>query len=143
MSIPIKEKYHLFSASTVWMIEGSLIKGRQDAGFFVFAENMQIGREADHPSTVYHLTKSKEAAMKQKFIPKEKLSKKSRRALNAKQRRTWDQPPITKVIPNKKKISQMKSPRPGREDAGWGDFHILCGSSIRINKMEKKFRIFG
>ena len=57
-----------------------------------------------------------------KLIPRDKLSKKEKRALDQKQRRTWDQPPVTRVIPNKKKIEEAKKPRPGREDAGWGCF---------------------
>ena len=38
-----------------------------------------------------------------KFILKEKLSKKARKALNAQKRVLWETTPISKVIPNKKK----------------------------------------
>ena len=46
--------------------------------------------------------------MKNKFIPKAKLSKKKQQELNQQQRRTWDHSPVTRVIPNKKKARQEK-----------------------------------
>ena len=58
--------------------------------------------------------------MKNTFIPREKLSKKARRAMDAKQRTQWAFPPVSRVVPNKKKALESKKPRPG--DAGWGLF---------------------
>jgi len=57
-----------------------------------------------------------------RFVPRGKMSKKKRRALDSEKRALWAVPPATKVIPNKKKLEQQRKPRPGREDAGWGDF---------------------
>ena len=44
--------------------------------------------------------------MKQKFVPKEKMSKKARREQNAKRRGTWAFSPVSRVIPNKKKTKK-------------------------------------
>ena len=60
--------------------------------------------------------------MKQSFIPREKLSKKARQALDAQKRTQWGFAPVARVVPNKKKEAQAKKPRPGRYDAGWGVF---------------------
>lgn len=54
-----------------------------------------------------------------KFVPRAKLSKKEKRALDLEKRRTWDQPPVTRVIPGKKKTALAKKPRPFGPD---GDF---------------------
>ena len=61
---------------------------------------------------------------KDPLIFKDKLSKKERKRLNARKRVTWDFSPVSRVIPNKKKLAQAKKPRPGREDSGWGIFCI-------------------
>ncbi|MBQ7868033.1 MAG: hypothetical protein IJ354_07790 [Clostridia bacterium] len=37
-----------------------------------------------------------------KFIPREKMSKKARRELDAVKRKKWDMPPVTRKIENKK-----------------------------------------
>ena len=63
-----------------------------------------------------------------KIVSKDKLSKKARRALNAEKRTQWAFPPVTRVIPNKKKQAQAKKPRPGEHDTGWGFFLDLHGS---------------
>ena len=47
----------------------------------------------------------------EKFIPKEKLSKKARRALVAKKRATWGFSPVTKRVESKKVYSRKKNSR--------------------------------
>ena len=47
--------------------------------------------------------------MKQKFVPKDKMSKKARREENAAGRASWGEVhPVTKVIPNKKHYNRKK-----------------------------------
>ena len=57
-----------------------------------------------------------------KIVSRNKLSKKAKRALNAEKRTQWAFPPVTRVIPNKKKQAQARKPRPDQDDAGWGFF---------------------
>ena len=59
--------------------------------------------------------------MKQKFVPKDKLSKKARREQNAQRRETWDFSPVSRVIPNKKKMNK-RDPHSERAKAEWGVF---------------------
>ena len=47
----------------------------------------------------------------EKFIPKEKLSKKARKALEAKKRTTWGFSPVTKRVESKKAYSRKKNSR--------------------------------
>ena len=51
-----------------------------------------------------------------KFVPKEKLSKKAKKALNEEKRTQWAFAPVSRVIPNKKKES-LKKVRPKEENA--------------------------
>ena len=60
--------------------------------------------------------------MKETFVPREKMSKKARKEMDARKRTQWAFPPVSRVVPNKKKKEQAKTPRPGRFDAGWGGF---------------------
>ena len=77
-----------------------------------------------------------------KYVPRDKMSKKERKALNQAKRRVWDQPPVTKVIPNKKKTAMEKKPRPDQLD---GTF--LCAlsgkNSVILSEQAGKTRIFG
>lgn len=50
-----------------------------------------------------------------KFVAREKLSKKEKKALNNEKRIRWDFPPISRVIPNKKKEAEKKGFRDERE----------------------------
>lgn len=51
-----------------------------------------------------------------KFIPREKMSKKARKELDLSSRRVWDVPPVTKRIENKKR----KKPCYRNDDYGAG-----------------------
>ena len=63
-----------------------------------------------------------------KFIPREKLGKKTRRALDAERRATWGFSPVTRKVENKRHY-QRKQRTPVRyEDAG-GDFLRLYNKS--------------
>ena len=44
-----------------------------------------------------------------KFIPREKLGKKTRRALDAEKRATWGFSPVTRKVENKKHYDRKKS----------------------------------
>ena len=44
-----------------------------------------------------------------KFIPREKLGKKARRALDAEKRATWSFSPVTRKVENKKHYDRKKS----------------------------------
>jgi len=52
-----------------------------------------------------------------KFVLKEKLSKKARKLLNAQKRVLWDAPPVSRIVPNKKK-DHLQKLRPGQHDLG-------------------------
>ena len=56
--------------------------------------------------------------MSTRFIPKEKLSKKARRELNAARRTLWVVSPISKKVESKKVYNRKKSARLYREDTG-------------------------
>ena len=52
----------------------------------------------------------------EKCIPKEKMSKKARKALEAKKRSTWGFSPVTKRVESKKVYDRKKSSRVQDED---------------------------
>jgi len=65
-----------------------------------------------------------------RFIPREKLSKKARRELDAQRRRTWAFSPIMKKIESRKQYNRKRlsyTSKPPAHDAG-GDF--LSGREI-------------
>ena len=54
-----------------------------------------------------------------KFVIMEKLSKKAKKLLHAQKRVLWDTPPVSKVIPNKKKNhlqNHLQRQRPDHDD---------------------------
>ncbi|MCR5336422.1 MAG: hypothetical protein K6E42_07720 [Synergistes sp.] len=51
-----------------------------------------------------------------RFIPKEKLGKKARKALDSRQRNTWSFSPVTKTIKNKKYYDRHKQPHVFQEN---------------------------
>lgn len=50
-----------------------------------------------------------------KFIPKEKLGKKARKALDAQQRTLWAMPPASKAIESKKRYDRKRDARSWKE----------------------------
>ena len=71
-----------------------------------------------------------------KMISKNKLSKKAKKALNAEKRVQWAFPPVSRVIPNKKKNSP---PKPRLEDdSSDGDFFREEAG----RRMQKVFAVF-
>ena len=56
--------------------------------------------------------------MSTRFIPKEKLSKKARRELNAARRTLWVVSPVSKKVESKKVYNRKKSARYRRDTAG-------------------------
>ena len=56
--------------------------------------------------------------MSTRFIPKEKLSKKARRELNAARRTLWAVSPVSKKVESKKVYNHKKSARLYHDDTG-------------------------
>ena len=52
----------------------------------------------------------------EKFVPYEKLSKKKKKELNAKRRKTWDVSPVTRRPPNPKAYNRKKARKRDHED---------------------------
>ena len=59
-----------------------------------------------------------------RFVPKEKLSKKARRAVNSQQRLTWQVSPVTKVFKSKKDYKRKQKSYDYLEDGGRGIFYL-------------------
>ncbi len=57
-----------------------------------------------------------------KFIPREKLGKKARRALDAEKRATWSFSPVTRKVENKKRYDRKKSAHVWKDDFGMSAF---------------------
>lgn len=57
-----------------------------------------------------------------KFIPREKLGKKARCALNAGKRATWGFSPVTRKVENKKHYNLRKSAHVWKDDFGMSAF---------------------
>ena len=63
-----------------------------------------------------------------KFIPREKLGKKARRALDAEKRATWGFSPVTRKVESKKHYDRKKSAHAWKDDFGMGAFACPQGS---------------
>ena len=57
-----------------------------------------------------------------RFIPKDKLSKKARRELDAKQRRTWPVSPVSRTFADRKKYNRKRETHDCRHDWQPWDF---------------------
>ena len=57
-----------------------------------------------------------------KFIPREKLGKKARRALDAEKRAIWSFSPVTRKVENKKRYDRKKSAHAWKDDFGMSAF---------------------
>ena len=57
-----------------------------------------------------------------KFIPRDKLSKKARKLLDAEQRTTWAFSPVTKKVESKKLYNRKKKSHTRYDDYGMGFF---------------------
>ena len=55
-----------------------------------------------------------------KFIPRDKLSKKARKQLDAAQRTTWAFSPVTKTVESKKLYNRKKKSHARHDDYGMG-----------------------
>ena len=60
-----------------------------------------------------------------KFIPRKKLGKKARRALDAEKRATWGFTPVTRKVENKKHYDRKKSAHVWKDDFGMSVFFVL------------------
>ena len=73
--------------------------------------------------------------MERKYIPFEKLSKKKRRELNSKRRRTWGGiSPVTRRPDNPKAYNRQKARRTRREDENCVPFFTLFTDFCGIRK---------
>ena len=72
-----------------------------------------------------------------KFIPREKLGKKARRALDAEKRATWGFSPVTRKVENKKHYDRKKSAHVWKDDFGMSAFFVLplfCYKPLRLQR---------
>lgn len=53
-----------------------------------------------------------------KFTPREKLSKKARKALDTQRRTLWDVSPVTKTVESKKRYNRKRKQYLNRDDFG-------------------------
>ena len=60
-----------------------------------------------------------------KFIPRDKMSKKARRELDASQRTLWTLPPVTRKIENKKRDERKRKPCCRYDDDAAGSFFAV------------------
>lgn len=65
-----------------------------------------------------------------KFIPREKLSKKARRALDNEGRAGWDFSPVTRRVESRKAYNRKRIPRARWDDSGAGSF-LSAGAEAR------------
>jgi len=57
-----------------------------------------------------------------RFIPREKLGRKARREMDAKQRQTWTVSPVTKTVESRKKYNRIRESRNLRKEWSCGTF---------------------
>ncbi len=74
--------------------------------------------------------------MSTRFIPKEKLSKKAQRELNAARRTLWAVPPVSEKVESKKVYNRKKSARlrddgSGRVFCFWGVTSLFLAPKIK------------
>ena len=69
-------------------------------------------------SRISFLLKGRESM--KKVIPREKLAKKARKALDAQRRATWSFSPTTRKVESKKIYNRKRKPHAGYEDPGMG-----------------------
>lgn len=60
-----------------------------------------------------------------RFVPKEKMSKKEKKRLAAEKRTVWAFPPVTRKIASKKVYDRKKISRTGRDDGGEFFFSVF------------------
>ena len=62
-------------------------------------------------ATMGILERRKEMVDMKTFVPRDKMSKRARKRLDAQNRTTWEFSPVTKVIKSKKVYDRKKQPR--------------------------------
>lgn len=71
-----------------------------------------------------------------KFIPREKLSKKARRALDAQRRAAWGFSPVTRKVESKKIYNRKKQPSVRRDpDRGLAHGRGFLAFSVRRKRL--------
>ena len=64
------------------------------------------------------------------FIPKDKLSKKAKKELNRRRRKTWDFSPVTKTVESRKLYNRKRNARGRYDDYGAGA--SLCSEILSV-----------
>ena len=62
-------------------------------------------------ATMGILERQKEMVKMKSFVPRDKMSKRARKKLDAQNRTTWEFSPVTKVVKSKKVYDRKKQPR--------------------------------
>ena len=62
-------------------------------------------------ATMGILERRKEMVKMKSFVPRDKMSKRARKKLDAQNRTTWEFSPVTKVVKSKKVYDRKKQPR--------------------------------
>ncbi len=65
----------------------------------------------------------------EKFVPKEKLSKKARKMLSKQQRTVWSFAPVTRRVESKKRYSRKKAQRLNHDDYSTVPFALVKSCS--------------
>lgn len=76
-------------------------------------------------ATMGILERRKEMVEMKSFVPRDKMSKRDRKKLDAQNRTTWEFSPVTKVIKSKKVYDRKKQPRNYEPYDSGGCFLIL------------------
>ncbi len=61
----------------------------------------------------------------ERFVPREKMSKRARREMDAQRRTTWDVQPVTRRIESKKAYDRNRARRMQRDELSGADFFIF------------------
>ena len=76
-------------------------------------------------TTMGILERRKEMVEMKSFVPRDKMSKRARKKLDAQNRTTWEFSPVTKIIKSKKVYDRKKQPRNYEPYDSEGCFLIL------------------
>ena len=76
-------------------------------------------------ATMGILERRKEMVDMKTFVPRDKMSKRARKRLDAQNRTTWEFSPVTKIVKSKKVYDRKKQPRNYEPYDSGGCFLIL------------------
>ena len=79
-------------------------------------------------ATMGILERRKEMIDMKSFVPRDKMSKRERKKLDAQNRTTWEFSPVTKIVKSKKVYDRKKQPRNYEPYDSEGCFLISCSA---------------